>query len=241
MKTQGTTEKHSNHGGRQWKTKNGHCDIRAGQQKLTNGLNGHCEISAGQKVLRGLNGYHRAAAEVKRKESLSVVIDTGLSSSDSGRTCSPQGPDPHADGADLTDSGPEVTDSVENPHSSLDSVDLLEIEPQNHPEPSESEETSEPQPEGLSSAGDGGIRNVEDCPERFGCSSWDGAGEGLRVEQTLPAGGPPRTGENSWTRTDWDFELEMEMLAFRLRDVVQLKPQVRALCVCVCVWCIREI
>ena len=24
--------------------------------------------------------------------------------------------------------------------------------------------------------------------------------------------------------TDWDFELEMEMLAYRLRDVVQLKP-----------------
>ncbi len=24
--------------------------------------------------------------------------------------------------------------------------------------------------------------------------------------------------------TDWDFELEMEMLAFRLRDVIQLKP-----------------
>ena len=24
--------------------------------------------------------------------------------------------------------------------------------------------------------------------------------------------------------TDWDFELNMEMLAFRLRDVVQLKP-----------------
>ena len=38
----------------------------------------------------------------------------------------------------------------------------------------------------------------------------------------------PGTYENGFSRmgniTDWDFELEMEMLAYRLRDVIQLKP-----------------
>ena len=38
----------------------------------------------------------------------------------------------------------------------------------------------------------------------------------------------PDTHENGFPRignsTDWDFELEMEMLAYRLRDVIQLKP-----------------
>ena len=38
----------------------------------------------------------------------------------------------------------------------------------------------------------------------------------------------PEIRENGLPRigniTDWDFELEMEMLAYRLRDVIQLKP-----------------
>ena len=38
----------------------------------------------------------------------------------------------------------------------------------------------------------------------------------------------PGTYEHGFSRigniTDWDFELEMEMLAYRLRDVIQLKP-----------------